>query len=33
MRHDKLDRELTLMLLMTENKRYTVQQMCARMNI
>ena len=33
MRHDKLDRELTLMLLMTENKRYTVQQMCERMNI
>lgn len=33
MRHDKLDRELTLMLLMTENKRYTVQQLCERMNI
>lgn len=33
MRHDKLDRELTLMLLMTENRRYTVQQLCERMNI
>jgi len=33
MRHDKLDRELTLMLLMTENRRYTVQQLCERMDI
>ncbi len=33
MRHDKLERELTLILLMTENKRYTVQQLCERMNI
>ena len=33
MRHDKLDRELTLMLLLTENRRYTVDQLCQRLEI
>jgi predicted DNA-binding transcriptional regulator YafY len=33
MRHDKLDRELTLLLLLTENKRYTVDQLCDRLSI
>ncbi|GAY27573.1 YafY family protein [Prevotella sp. MGM1] len=33
MRHSNLDRELSLMLLMTENRDYTVQQMCERLGI
>lgn len=33
MRHDKLDRELSLILLMTENHNYTVQQLCDKLNI
>lgn len=33
MRHNQLDRELALMLLMTENREYTVQQMCDRLGI
>ena len=33
MRHDKLDRELSLLLLLTENRRYTVDQLCARLSI
>ena len=33
MRHDKLDRELELILLMTENRSHTVQQLCDRLNI
>ena len=28
MRHDKLQRELDLLLLMTENKNYTAAQLC-----
>ena len=33
MRHDKLDRELTLLLLLTENRSYTIQQLCDRLGI
>lgn len=33
MRHDKLQRELDLILLMTENKNYTAAQLCSRLGI
>ena len=33
MRHDKLGRELTLILLLTENRDYTVQQLCEKLDI
>lgn len=33
MRHDKLDRELTLLLRLTENRKYTVQQLCEQLEI
>lgn len=33
MRHNDLDRELSLILLMTENRDYSVQQMCDRLGI
>ncbi len=33
MRHDKLDRELQLMLLMTENRNYTVEELCSRIGV
>lgn len=33
MRHNQLERELDLMLLMTENRSYTVQQLCDRMGL
>lgn len=33
MRHNNLDRELSLILLMTENREYTVQQLCERLEI
>lgn len=33
MRHDKLDRELTLMLLMTEPRGYTVPQLCEKLGV
>ncbi len=33
MRHDKLQRELDLLLLMTENKNYTAAQLCRRIGI
>ena len=33
MRHDKLDRELQLMLLMTENRNYTVDELCSRIGV
>ena len=33
MRHDHLDRELQLMLLMTENRSYTVEQLCNRLGL
>ena len=33
MRHDKLQRELDLLLLMTENKNYTAAQLCDRVGI
>lgn len=33
MRHNNLDRELSLILLMTENREYTVQQLCERLGI
>ena len=33
MRHNQLDRELALMLMLTENRDYTVQQMCERLDI
>lgn len=33
MRHDKLERELQLMLLMTENRNYTVEELCSRIGI
>lgn len=33
MRHNQLERELELMLLMAENRRYTVDQLCERVGI
>lgn len=33
MRHDHLDRELQLMLLLTENRTYTVDQLCRRLGL
>lgn len=33
MRHNNLDRELSLILMMTENREYTVAQMCERLDI
>ena len=33
MRHDKLERELNLLLLLTENRNYTVQDICKRLDI
>ena len=33
MRHNQLERELELMLLMTENRRYTVDQLCERVGV
>lgn len=33
MRHNNLDRELSLILLMTENRAYSVQQICDRLGI
>ena len=33
MRHNKLDRELSLMLLMTENHDYTVRELCDKLDI
>lgn len=33
MRHDKLERELRLLLLLIENHNYTVPEICSRMNI
>lgn len=33
MRHDKLERELNLLLLLTENHNYTVQDICNRLDI
>ncbi len=33
MRHDKLERELNLLLLLTENRNYTVEDICKRLQI
>lgn len=33
MRHDKLERELNLLLMLTENHNYTVQDICERLDI
>jgi predicted DNA-binding transcriptional regulator YafY len=33
MRHDKLERELNLLLMLTENHNYTVQDICERLEI
>ena len=33
MRHDKLERELELLLLLTENRSYTVEQICDKLNM
>ena len=33
MRHDKLEKELDLLLLLTENRSYTVLQLCEKLNI
>ena len=33
MRHDKLERELQLILLMTENRIYTVEELCNRIGV
>ncbi|MBO5612620.1 MAG: HTH domain-containing protein, partial [Prevotella sp.] len=33
MRHDKLQRELDLILLLAENRTYTVEQLCERLNV
>lgn len=33
MRHDKLERELTLLLLLTENRHYDVETLCRRLSI
>jgi hypothetical protein len=33
MRHDKLERELRLMILLTENHNYTVPDICDRIGI
>ena len=33
MRHNQLDRELSLMLMLTESKPYTVEQLCERLDI
>ena len=33
MRHDKLERELDLLLLLTENHNYTVTDLCDRLQI
>lgn len=33
MRHNQLDKELTLMLMLTESKPYTVEQLCERLGI
>ena len=33
MRHDKLERELRLLLLLTENRGYTVQEICKRLEL
>lgn len=33
MRHNQLEKELQLMLLMTENRSYTIEQLCDRMQI
>ena len=33
MRHDKLNRELSLLLLLTENKKLNVQQLCEKMEL
>ena len=33
MRHDKLERELNLLLMLTENHNYTVQDICTRLDI
>ena len=33
MRHNQLEKELQLMLLMTENRHYTVEQLCDRIQI
>lgn len=33
MRHDKLDRELQLILLMTESRNYTVEELCSRIGV
>ena len=33
MRHDKLERELNLLLLLTENHNYTVQDICDRLDL
>lgn len=33
MRHDKLERELNLLLLLTENRNYTVDDICKRLQI
>ncbi|MBR1688810.1 MAG: WYL domain-containing protein [Prevotella sp.] len=33
MRHDKLEKQLELMLLLTENRQYTVAQLCDRLDI
>ncbi len=33
MRHDHLERELQLMLLMTENRRYTLEELCDKLEV
>ena len=33
MRHDKLERELNLLLMLTENHNYTVEDICNRQQI
>ena len=33
MRHDKLERELDMMLLLTGNRTYTIDQVCERLSI
>ena len=33
MRHDKLERELNLLLLLAGNRGYTIEQICYKMNI
>ena len=33
MRHDKLEKELNLLLLLAENRQYTLAQLCDKLSI